>query len=65
MASITVHFKDGTSRAFAHEGRAGGSYTKRLRYEGAFAVISDEWGRETAFPAADIREIIKTERREW
>lgn len=58
MANIIVKMKDGTDRHFPHEGRAGGSYTKTIKYEGAFAVITDEWGKQTAIPAADIREVI-------
>lgn len=57
MANITVKMKDGTVKEFKHEGRAGGSYTKTLKYDGAFAVITDEWGGATAIPAADIQEI--------
>jgi hypothetical protein len=58
MTSITVKMKDGTKREFPHKGRAGGSYTKSIEYEGAFAVISDEWGRQTAIPAGDIAEVV-------
>lgn len=57
MASITVKMKDGTVRDFQHTGRAGGSWTKEIKYEGAFAVITDEWGQQTAIPAADIAEV--------
>jgi hypothetical protein len=57
MTSITIIFKNGTKRDFPHEGRAGGSYTKSIRYEGAFAIVTDEFYRETAFPAADIAEV--------
>lgn len=64
MASIFVKMKDGTERKFKHEGRAGGSYTKRIRYEGAFAIIVDEWGNETAIPAEDIAE-VKVERERY
>ena len=28
-----------------------------MRYQGAFAIVKDEWGAETAFPAADIEEV--------
>ena len=28
-----------------------------VRYQGAFAIVKDEWGAETAFPAADIEEV--------
>lgn len=54
MASIYIEMKDGTVKEFPHEGRAGGSYTKSIRYEGSFAIITDEWGNETAIPAEDI-----------
>jgi len=60
MANIVVHMKDGNERKFLHEGRAGGSYTKHLKLEGAFAVIEDEYYRRTIIPAQDIREIIET-----
>lgn len=55
--NITIKLKDGTVRAFPHQGRAGGSYTKTVRYEGAFVIVEDEWGRRTAFPAADVAEV--------
>jgi len=63
MASITIKMKDGTKREFPHQGRSGGSYTKRLKLEGAFAVIEDEWGKRTAIPAADIAEVVETPER--
>jgi hypothetical protein len=49
--------KDGTKKEFPHVGRAGGSYTKSIRYEGGFAIITDEWYNETAIPAVDIAEV--------
>jgi hypothetical protein len=57
--------KDGTVREFKHQGRAGGSYTKSLSYEGAFAVIRDEWDIKTSIPAADIAEIIERPERSY
>ncbi len=60
MSNIIVKMKDGNERKFMHEGRAGGSYTKSLKFEGAFAVITDEYHQRTAIPAADIAEIIET-----
>ncbi len=57
MASIKIIMKDGTVKDFPHEGRPGGSYTKKIRYEGCFAVVVDEWMDEIAIPAADIAEI--------
>lgn len=61
--NITVQMKDGTSREFKHEGRAGGSYTKTIKYEGAFAIITDEYHNTTAIPASDIAEIKTTQSR--
>ena len=63
MTSISVRMKDGTVREFPHRGRAGGSYTKRVRYEAAFVVVIDEYGQETAFPAADVAEVKTAEDR--
>lgn len=60
MASIEIKFKDGTVRKFPHEGRSGGSYTKAVRFEGAFVVVTDEYSRRTAFPAADVAEVTET-----
>jgi len=60
MTSITIHMKDGTTREFPHKGRPGGSYTKSIRYEGAFAVVADEYYNETAIPVADIKEVKVT-----
>jgi hypothetical protein len=63
MASVTVKFKDGTKREFPHEGRAGGSYTKTVKYEGGVVIIQDEWYRRTAFPLEDVAEVIETPER--
>lgn len=63
MASIVFKMKDGTTREFKHEGRAGGSYTKCLTVEGAFAIVTDEYHKRTLIPALDITEIIETPER--
>lgn len=65
MASIYVKMKNGETKEFKHTGRAGGSYTKTIRYEGAFAIIRDEWDCETAIPAEDIAEIKVERERYW
>jgi hypothetical protein len=57
MASIRILMKDGTTREFPHEGRAGGSYSKSVKFEGNFVVITDEWDNRTAFPAEDVAEV--------
>jgi hypothetical protein len=63
MADITVKMKDGTVRNFEHRGRAGGSYTKTVKYEGAFVIIEDEYYQRTAIPAADVAEVIESPHR--
>lgn len=64
MISITFKMKDGTERRFVRRGRAGGDYSIHLKYEGAFAIVVDEWYNQTAIPAIDIVE-IKTEEERW
>lgn len=59
MANITVKMKDGTVREFPHEGRLGGSYSKSVKYEGAFVIITDEYSKRIAIPSADIAEVIE------
>lgn len=54
MRSITINLKDGSVRKFLHEGRPGGSYTKRLKFEEGFLIVVDEWGNETGFPTSEI-----------
>jgi hypothetical protein len=63
--TITVHLKDGSVREFPHEYRAGGSYGKTIRYEGMFVIIRDEWDKETAFPASDVKEVISEPQRRF
>lgn len=58
--NIKIKMKDGTVRDFKHEGRPGGSYTKTIRYEPGFVVITDEWYNETIIPSDDIAEITTT-----
>jgi len=65
MANIRVEMKDGTVQEFKHKGRSGGSYTVERRYEGAFFVVKDEWGKETAIPAADIKQAITEPHDHW
>jgi len=65
MSSILVKMKDGTERKFPHEGRAGGSYTKTLKFEGAFVIIEDEYYKRIAIPAADIAEVIENPNCGW
>lgn len=55
--NIKITMKDGTVHKFLHEGRAGGSYTKEIKYEGAFAIVTDEWHKQTAFPVDGIAKI--------
>lgn len=57
MASIELVMKDGTVKKFPHVPRAGGSYTKEVKYEGSFVIIVDEYCNTTAFPMADIAQV--------
>ena len=57
MTDVIITMKDGTKREFRHQGRSGGSYTKRIAYQSAFVVVTDEWDTQTAIPAADISEV--------
>jgi len=66
MKSIYIKMKDGSTRNFEHEGRAGGSYSKEIRYEMGFVVVTDEWGNETAIPTENIHEVrVENVRRGW
>lgn len=65
MANVEIKFKDGTVRKFDHEGRAGGSWTKKVRYEGAFVIVEDEWGNEIGSPADSVAEVKMTPHRGW
>lgn len=59
MTSVRITMKDGTINDHKHRGRAGGSYTKSVRYEGAFVVVVDEYRAETAYPASDVAKVEK------
>jgi len=63
MSNIVIHFRDGTKEEFRHQGRAGGSYTKRLIYEGNFVIVEDEYYRRTAFPAELVAKIEESPER--
>jgi hypothetical protein len=65
MSNIIIKMRDGTEKKFMHEGRAGGSYTKEIRYEGNFAIIKDEFYRETVIPMDLILEINIEPNKGW
>ncbi len=66
MPNVTVTLKTGEIILFEDRGRPGGSYSNSVKYEGAFAVVEDVWGKTTAFPAQDIQKIEKdAPRRSW
>ena len=65
MRKIVVTLKDGTKHKFDHCPRVGGSYTLQVQYEGGFAIIVDEWGNETAFPACDIQKVDSFSENNW
>ncbi len=57
MTDIIVHKKDGTIIDHMDKGAPGGSYCNKIRCEGAFIIITDPYGKETYYPAADISSI--------
>lgn len=59
MSNIKIKMRDGTVKEFSHQGRAGGSYTKRLKYEGGMVVITDEWGKKIAIPMDLVEEVVE------
>lgn len=65
MREIKITKKDGSIERFQHRGRAGGSYSISLRYEGGFVIVENEWGDTTAFPAADIEKVETAQERGW
>lgn len=65
MANITIKMRDGTKKEFRHEGRPGGSYSKSVRYEGNFVIVTDEWQRETAFPMDLVSEVSAERHGGW
>lgn len=66
MSRVTIKLKDGTVRDFADKGRAGGSWSTSVSFEGSFVIVKDEWGKRTVFPAADVAEVVDNpERGGW
>lgn len=57
MPNITIRLKNGETKKHVERGRPGGSYTNRLTFDGAFAIVTDEYGNQTCYPAADIEVI--------
>jgi len=49
--------KNGTRKNFPHKARGWAGWTKEIRYETGFAIITDEYCNETAIPVQDIEEI--------
>lgn len=55
--NVEIKLKSGITKKFPEGSRAGGSWSQQLKYEGAFAIVIDVWGNQTAIPAEDIEEI--------
>lgn len=58
MSKVTVTLKSGEVRVYEDGTRPGGSYSNVVRYEGAFVIVEDQWGERTAFPAADVVQVV-------
>ena len=63
MSNISIKLKSGETRRFEHTGRAGGSYTKTVRFESGWVIVEDEWGTRTAFPSDDVAEVEERDHR--
>jgi hypothetical protein len=57
VARVQITLKTTVVHTFEDYGRAGGSYSNEVRYEGAFVIVRDVYGKETAFPAADVARV--------
>lgn len=64
MSNILIKFKDGSEREFLHEGRPGGSYTKRVKHENGWIIITDEYSNRTSFPADEVKEVVEIPHRD-
>ena len=56
MTTIKVFFNDGDHEIY-DSSRSGGSYTNTVRYEGGFVIVTDVWGKETAWPVKDVKKV--------
>jgi hypothetical protein len=55
---IVVKYRDGRAdREFKHKGRAGGSWTISLAFQGNVAVVTDEWQNKVCIPLDLIEEV--------
>ncbi len=59
---VIVKFKDKPSKTFEND-RPGGSWEPTVAYEDGFVVVTDVWGSQFAYPAADILEVEMPRRR--
>lgn len=60
MSNITVHLMTGEEvikEYFKHEGRAGGSYTKKAIFQDGWLIVSDEWGKKIVYPAHRVYKV--------
>jgi len=63
--SVTVTLKGGEKRRFDKDGFRG-DMEPSVEYEGVFAIVRDQYGAKTAFPADSVQEItIDAPRRNW
>jgi hypothetical protein len=63
--SVTVVLKGGEKRRFDKDGYSS-DIEPSVQYEGVFAIVRDQYGVKTAFPADSIQEItIDAPRRNW
>lgn len=54
MFRIIIHLLSGDTVKFEHSARSGGSDSLKIAYEGNFVIVTDEGGKQIAFPSERI-----------
>ena len=65
MPNIKVTLKSGYVFEIEDRGAPGGSWCASVRYKGAFVIVQDAYGKDTAFPAEDVERVEKEGGRRW
>lgn len=58
--NVKITFRSGEMFEVKHEARPGGSYSVKVRYEIGFVIVTDVWGKETAFPTELVQSVEST-----
>lgn len=61
---IKVTMKNGDVVEVSDNNGGHGAYVS-VKYEGAFVVVTDSCGKQTAYPTIDVKEVVSEPRRSW